>query len=263
MTVYADILLLVNFSMDFLTLALTGRLLHKPMRRNRLIIAALLGSFCGTLWSVLYTGDSAFLSVGVGLLFASLMAHILFEKNSAVENIRNSLSVWGAGIVLGGVMTCVLSLGEPIYLAESQHAKAFLPTFAVCFVLTSALMRFYDSAKSKKSAQVTVESAGVSYSFRALCDSGSFVTDPISGKPVILVRCGVLIEFEKMLEWDVCTLRLRMIPVEGVGGSCVLKGFVPDRVTVNDVMRDAVIAIHRERETFSGYDGILPAALCG
>lgn len=262
MTVYADILLFVNFSMDFLTLYLAGRLLHKPMRKSRLIFAAITGSTGGTVWSLVPMDFAAVFTVAVGLLLSILMTRIAFGKNTAVGIVRDSLAVWGAGILLGGVMTCVLSLGEPVYIAENRHTKAFFPAFVICFAAASVLIRLFTTAKSRKSARVTVESAGVSRSFSVLCDSGNFAADPISGRPVILVRSGVLTEFEEMLTSDKCILHLRMIPVEGIGGTSILRGFVPDSVSVDDAPKDAVVAVCKDGKSFAGYDGILPAALC-
>lgn len=264
MTVYADILLLVNFSMDFLTLYLTGKLLHKPLAKLRLIFAAILGSIGGTVFS-LTAGQSesvgTLMSVAAGFALSVLMVLISFGRyRSKTALLRDSISVWGAGTLLGGIMTFLLSLGEPVYMSENN---SFLPAFAACFIISVGLTRLFSSAKSKRRASVTVEVLGNSRTVEALCDSGSFAAEPISGKPVIIVRRSALGEWSDMLVSDACPLKLRMIPLNGIGGGCLLRGFLPDKVTVDGREVEAVIAVREGAEDFAGYDAIVPARLCG
>lgn len=263
MTVYADILFLVNFSMDFLTLYLTGRLLHKPMRRWRLITAALAGSAGGTVYSLTAEQDGilgTIVSIAAGLILSAVMVSIGFGKSpSGTSLLRDSISVWGAGTLLGGIMTFLLSLGEPVYMSTSN---SFLPAFAACFIVSVGLTRLFSSSKTKRKASVTVEVMGRSRTFEALCDSGSFAVEPISGKPVIIVRKTALGEWSDMLSCDPCPLKLRMIPIHGIGDECLLRGFLPERITIDGREADAVIAV-KDGAGFAGFDGIVPAALCG
>lgn len=263
MTVYADILLLVNFSMDFLTLYLTGCLLHKPMQKRRLIAAAFLGSAGGTVYSLTAEQNGimgTLISVMLGLALSALMVRISFGRSSSKSSLlRDSLSVWGAGTLLGGIMTFLLSLGEPVYMSGGNN---FLPSFAACFFVSIGMTRLFSTAKSKRCARVVVEALGQKCAFEALCDSGSFASEPISGKPVIIVRKTVLGEWSDKLASDACSLRLRMIPLHGIGGDCLLRGFLPDKVTVDGREVAAVIAIQESTGDFSGYDGIVPAVLC-
>ena len=48
MTVYADILLLVNISMDILSLFIVGRILHKRMNPRRIFASSLVGGAFAT-----------------------------------------------------------------------------------------------------------------------------------------------------------------------------------------------------------------------
>lgn len=259
MTVYADILFLVNFSMDFLTLYLTGHLLHKPLLKLRLIVAALLGSFIGTIYSV--TAESGnVISIFIGAILSVIMTCIAFGKyHNAMALIRDSFSVWGAGTLLGGIMTFLLSLGDPVYINPTH---SFTPAFAVCLFASIGLIRLFSSSGSKKNAHVTIEALGISHTFEALCDSGSFASEPISGLPVIIVRKSTMADLAAMLEQTECPLRLRMIPLKGIGGDCLLRGFLPDKVIVEGRETAAVVAVQNNSSTFAGYDGVLPSALC-
>lgn len=262
MTVYADILFLVNFSMDFLTLYLTGRLMHRPMRRVRLIAAAVLGSAGGTMYSLVSEQSGTvgtLISISAGLLLSAVMVLIGFGKpSSCVSLIRDSISVWGAGTLLGGIMTLVLSLGEPVYMSTNN---SFLPAFAACFFVSIGLTRFFSSVGAKKSVTVEIEAAGKTCIFEALCDSGSFATEPISGLPVIIVSSTAAREWSEMLKREQCPLKLRMIPIHGIGGESLLRGFIPDSTLIDGRKVEAVIAL-QDSQGFAGCDAIAPSVLC-
>lgn len=259
MTVYADILLLINFSMDLLTLCVTGRVLHKPLRKKRLVIASLIGAVCGTAYSLVqYSG--AVLSLAVGLVLSVVMVTAAFGTyRSAVPLLRDALSVWGGGTLLGGIMTFLLSLGEPVYTSEN---RSFLPAFAVCLFISLGMTRHFSSQRTKRSLTVTAWANGTAKTFSALCDSGSFASEPISGLPVIIVKSSAVYEWSRQLRSEVCPLRLRMVPLHGIGGDCLLTGFLPDKVMIGGREVSAVIAVQESGADFAGYDAVLPAALC-
>ena len=54
--IYADTLFVVNFSMDFLALYITGKSLHTPIRPGRLALAAALGALFATM-SAVFSGS--------------------------------------------------------------------------------------------------------------------------------------------------------------------------------------------------------------
>ena len=157
-------------------------------------------------------------------------------------------------------MTWLLSFGEPAYI--DSGSISFLPIVIVCFMVSSAVMRFLMAHRNKKSADVCVHVCGSQYSFTALCDSGNLASDPLSGLPVIIVRSGILAEAENELGKSDCSLAVRVIPLKGIGGESVNIGFIPERILVDGCERRAVVLIINDSGGFAGFDGILPAALC-
>ncbi len=97
--------------MDFLTLWLAGTAAHKPIAKKRLLIAAALGAFFGTLESCAGIGFGA-LRVLFGFLLSLAMTAAAFGKpRSAGALLLDSAAVWGAGLLIGGVMTFLMSAG--------------------------------------------------------------------------------------------------------------------------------------------------------
>lgn len=260
-TVYADILFLINFSMDFLTLCLAGKLTAKKMSRGRLLLSAALGGTCGTAAMFLLKGIPFVLC---GLFLALVMTRTAFGKyGKAVRLMRDSVILWGTGTLLGGIMTSVLSLGEVHgnVVHTGGGNEGFLPVFLLCFVLSSFLIRLTKSSSSKTSAEITVTAEGITVAFTALADSGCLLAEPISGTPVIIASAKALGQLADWLAADDTSLRLRMIPADGVCGHRLLRGFLPEQVTVNGNEISAVIACDAGGTDYGGFEGIVPMKL--
>lgn len=258
MTVYADILFLINFSMDFLSLCLTGRLTAHRMSRRRLIPAAAFGALAGCAAMFLPLNGIPF--VLAGLLTAFAVVRIAFGKSGSLRQlVRDTLILWGTGTLLGGILTSVLSIGNAVW--QDGGNGSFVPLVLLGFAAASGFLRITGHSTEKRSAEVTVTSAGTSAVFTALCDSGCLLTEPISGMPVIIASEAVLGTLGELLSSENTPLRLRMIPAEGIGGHRLLRGFVPDAVTVNGRSVSAVIACDPSGSNYGGFCGIVPAKL--
>ncbi len=264
-TVYADILFLINFSMDFLTLCLTGRLTGRKFSRRRTVLSAALGGLFGTA-AMFFLRRHLFVLFGIAL--AVVMTRVAFGRyDRPGPLLRDSGILWGAGTLLSGIMTSVLSLGEvrggTAY--TDPGADGFLPLFLLCFLLSSLFVRLTGSSTAKTSAEVCVTAGEITVTFPALVDSGCLLVEPMSGTPVIVASAKSLGELAVLLDRaDAHTdtsLRLRMIPADGVCGHSLLRGFLPDRVTVDGCEVAAVIACDRSGTTYGGFAGIVPARL--
>lgn len=261
--IYADVLLLVNFSMDILTLYAAGRLTNKKMTKCRIIAASVVGSVIATTITLIFDSDTitARLASVASLLVASvIMTLISYGKYKRIRQlIRDSIIVWGAGALLGGIMTVILSLGETV---SPETRDNYPPVFLLCTLSTLGFLRFIITSRSQKSETVLVLVRGEKIKISSLCDTGSFAADPISGIPAILVKSRGLSNIAAELYSENCDLRLRMIPIDSVGGARMIRGFIPERVWVGDKEVSAVIAVDTNEGSYRGHDGLIPAALC-
>ena len=158
-------------------------------------------------------------------------------------------------------MTFCTTVGGVSAVTESG-VSGFTALFLVCFFAAAFIMRIVSSAGYRKSVVVSVVVDEREYTFDALCDTGSSAVDPLTGIPAIIVRSGIMKEIENELFDGSGRLRIRLIPVSGIGGECVLTGFVPDSVMIDGQKKEAVIAVMKHHGDFSGFSGIIPAALC-
>ena len=252
MTVYGDVLFLVNFSMDLLTLIFASRITHRMLKRSRLILASAFGGIMGTV----ITGADVSGIPGTLANLAVMAGMTVIAFGIKGGWIRNSLIVCGSGTLLGGIMTAILSLGEPVIM---DYGSIYPSVFLGCTAAAWCFTRMFASASVKKTAQVSFTAGEKSFTFTALRDSGSFLTEPISGMPVITVSRQILGPAAEKFTDPGSGFRLRIIPVRTVTGEGILYGFVPDTVTMDGTEVRAVIAV--DGESRGGFDGIVPAGL--
>ena len=260
MTVYADILFAVNFSMDILTLwavcAVTGR----RAGRGRLLSAAVLGALFATAMIALPHAGSLFRAAAGGLLSA-LMAGITFGFRGRAALFRDAVMIWGAGSLLGGVMTALFSLGTPVFAGGDGFPAAYL----LCALFSFLWTRIRRNGAGGREACVRITAAGITAEMRGLCDSGSSACEPIGGLPAVLVKRRAAGELGPLLDRTVrgerTGLCLRMIPVKGLGGERLLPGFIPDRVEIGGEERAAAVALDGEGERYGGAEALIPGPL--
>ena len=263
MTVYADILLLVNLSMDILSLYIVGRVCHKKMSVGRITVASFIGAVSATVLTLFPVAERVMggvLNIIAGIAVSLIMTRIAFGRPPGVPVLlRDSVILWGGGALIGGIMSFVLSLGEPV-IGETK--QSYTPTFAVVAAIVLFVVRLFSARAHKQSAEVKITVMSDTYSFTALCDSGSFAEEPISGLPVIIVKSYTLPKIAEELHSPECRLKLRMIPVRGIGGGGLMYGFIPDSICIDGREVSAVVAIDGSRGTYAEQTAIIPSVLC-
>lgn len=265
---YADILFMINFSMDFITLYLTSRLTSGPPSGYRTALSAASGGIYATLATALgIYGTASVLTAGI---VSAVMVLIAFGYGSGTMLLRRTAVFWGLAMLLGGAMSAICSLGNNDFPGNSPSGETTV-LFAgttLCLLFVKAIAHF----KKRKVVSVKVTLSGKSTVFEALCDSGNLISDPLSGTSVIIADSSVV----KQIAPELCTspssipdylsTKIRMIPVTGVGGGGLLTGFVPDLVSVTDNKKEkkcsAIIAISDIGKTFfGGYPANIPMSL--
>ncbi len=190
--IYIDTLFLLNALVDYLLLLAAARLAGEPLRRWRFALGAALGG--------LYA--AAIFLPGLGFL-----AHPLCRIGSAAlmmvtayggswRLLRQGIlfvaltCAFGGGVVAIGLLGGTeLTLGGGVFYS-ALDLKVVLLSAAVCYgVLTLVFQRLArHSTADGELVPVRLKLAGRSVSFMALIDTGNTLTDPVSGRPVMVVE---------------------------------------------------------------------------
>ncbi|MBQ8175195.1 MAG: sigma-E processing peptidase SpoIIGA [Clostridia bacterium] len=289
--VYGDILFLLDTSVDFLILLLVGCFLHLRRRVLRLLAAAALGGIYSVL-SLLPNWHIAFsLTVNVGV--AVLICLVAYAPLGKWDFCKLVLSFYAISVLLGGAIGALYSAlvdffgtaGLGSVTGNATRARYFLIYAAVSGILIFSVGRILSRRSSVQRVTVEIEEAGKKMSVEGIVDSGNLLRDPVSGKPVILVRRA---HMERILPFGVCDAfsknrqdkgtralsdrakrKMRVVLANGIGGGSVLVGYLPDNISLfldekqkTKKAVDALVAIcDGVDEDFAGCGAIVPSVL--
>lgn len=243
--VYGDVLLLIDFCMNFFVLYTTALLLHRKTQVWSLASAAIIGGVYSVA-KVFVNGNDVLdcvISLGVG----ALMCYITF---GGYRYLKTLLVFFGTAATVGGIMFGVY------FLLGSYHADLFgnfrsyayshIPLWlftllaAISFLLSWLFSYLGKEVLEKKEENVVMEYAGRSMEFTLLLDSGNLAKEPISGKNVVLINSSKAKSLfpeelysailQKQSEY-LLRRKFRLVSICGIGGNkIVCYGFFPDKM---------------------------------
>lgn len=292
-TVYADLLFLINFSMDFLCFFLVSRLFCRPISLVRTILASALGG--------IYAVCSLFLPFrGLTLLFCDAFACVLMcitaeaRRGMRFSRFLSEILIFtGVSMALGGVMTAAYTVLNEAGIPESLQSDGdgisawlFLLLAGIGGGATLLGSRFFRRNSERTYCRVTVSLCGKERTFDAVVDTGNALTDPIGGCPAAAVDASALYGF---LPREICEkgttdpiacfsslpeqyrIRARLLPVATVTGGGVLLAFRADAcyIAFGDLSECGKDAPQEERELLialtsakpEGAEMLLPAGI--
>lgn len=171
MAVYLDLVMLLNFLVDYLLLLGTNRLSGSPMAPGRCALAAVLGSvYAGAcmLPGFRFLGNFLWRCISLGL-----MAVLAFGWS------REAVKKGGLFLLLS------LSLGGMALCFTKRNFAAL--TLGAAGIWLLCRVAFGDGAVGREFVPVTLYWGTRQASFTALRDTGNTLRDPITGEPVLVV----------------------------------------------------------------------------
>jgi len=272
---YVDVLFVLNFSMNVLSLYLTEKLCGNGLLGLRCFLAGGIGALAGILLTIsMLPGWS---DVLLALAISFLMVYISFGGCGGFFHfLRCSGILWGVTVMFGGT---TLFLMERI-ASVPNRGELFMVLVVGCGIST-VIWRVICWKKQRVSAFVSVELDGKTCEFPALCDSGNLVREPISGLPVVMLSeeiargllPGEILEHlssgdvNRVMELpEMLRRRVRVIPLSTATGRLTVCGILPDRISVAEragkrEVQALVVIRPLGISGFGGYAGVIPASL--
>ena len=274
-TLYGDVLLLIDFCMNFFILHTTGALLHRKTKVGYIAAAALFGGVYD-LARLLVNGNDAF-DACIGVAVGMLMCYITY---GGYKFLKTVLTFFGIAALAGGSMIGVY------YLLGSYHADLFgniggyafshipLWLFAALAAvsLLLSLIFSYIGRESRETSQteITIQYGERQITATVLLDSGNLVHEPLSGKSVILLpykTAASLLPQETLRAIErkdgeyLLSMQFRLIGVMGIGGERrICYGFLPDNILAkkgrHTVEIDAYVAVC-DGAVLESFDGVM------
>ena len=251
--VYADLLFLINFSMDLLCLFATAKILQRKLGVLRGAISATLGGTYSV--AILFFPMSAIVSVFADLLFCAFMCLVAFGVSGGgwYKYLLTTSVFFGVSVGTGGLMTAIFSLLNrldlPLEEVEKNGDGVSVWLFAILAVISGAAAtmsgKFFKAVSKDTVFAVDITYRGKSVSIKGMVDTGNLLRDPISGKPIIIVdteelrgmmtpKCVLDASNGKIAEVVSAdpTHRVRLVPINTAGGESMICAFVPDSIVI-------------------------------
>lgn len=240
MEIYLDLVMLLNFLVDFLLLLGTNRLSGFPASPGRCALGALLGALYSGV--CLMRGFHFLGNLLWRLVSLSLMAAVAFGCD------RSAIKRGGVFLLLSMAMGGIaLSAGRGEFTALVLCAGGL---WLLCRVA------FGGSVGGREYVPVVLTWGENTASVIALRDSGNTLRDPITGEQVLVLSAGVAEKLtgltEQQLRKPLETLAqrpipgLRLVPYRAVGSGGMLLALRFDKVKIGSREQSAVVAFAPE-----------------
>ncbi|MCL2386031.1 MAG: sigma-E processing peptidase SpoIIGA [Defluviitaleaceae bacterium] len=293
MTLYADILFLVNFVMNGFVLWVLSKAMRTPRKARWILLGAGVMALLYTLIIVIeplrfvnvFIASVVILAAGVGAAFHPTQLKIFFKLMAMAYVI--SFMVGGLGMAL----FFLTDLPYAIYFivadfdgfARTVSWQLMLVGMIISYIIIKISLKVFErhTLKRQMLCNVHITIGDNDCNFNALVDTGHSLKEPISQSPVIIAEFeqvkpllpdGLKVLFYEKQENDLAVLlsiheesfynRIRMIPFTSLGRSNgMLIGFRPDHVKVEGAENsptDIVIGIYNDKLCQDGrYRGLL------
>ena len=232
--IYVDVLLTVNFLVDYLLLAAVEILRRRQFSRKRLVLGALLGA-AGSL--------SIFLpemALEIRWLWQFLLAGLMCRCSARWQGWRSFLGSWvllyGVSFLMGGAMLALrLTLGQGwMFLRNGVVYFHISPgTLVISVGAGFAAVELYQRLFPDRNPQGQQLEAQLWLLDRNICckafvDTGNFLREPFSGWPVVLLE-------RRLFPGNIPEHCLRMIPYKTVGGTALLPAVKGQRLRLKEL----------------------------
>lgn len=237
MEFYAENLFIINFSALFLCLAPAVRLFGISKRRHIIV------SFFGGIMSVVIFANNSFRILPI--LNSMIISLLTFKKNIKAHFMffTAQLIMYSLVLSLSALLKNNINLfiqNGVLYIDISPYI--FILSFLCAYPCLSIMIKVWRLQSKRDIRKMKITKTGKTVCVTALFDSGNLLTDPRSGKNVILVSKNALsaLEPDKILTKE----KPIIIPYRSVGHEGVVLGFTADEILIdNKKINNAVIGI--------------------
>ncbi len=282
--IYGDVLFIINFSMDFLSLYLVGKLLHMAMKPWRVILGASIGAVYGVLELIFTVSRPVSLLLTTAVMI--VMCFLSFGRQRMHRFLMTVVLFCGVNMLIGGMMTAAfVGLGayeQYIEIGGDLHTIygdmpiwLFVILSAISALATFVIGRVFRSERGHRTCEVLLRFEGREETLLGLVDSGNLAEEPLSGMPVIFLKeeyaaflppalLAAMRSGVSSLDYHAAS-RLRFVPSKTVSGEGVLLAAVPERLAIRIGRtfeeRRALVAVDFTDGDYGGFGALVPEIL--
>ena len=258
MTVYIDLVLILNFLFDFLLLFATGVVLRRQTNLKRLAVGALIGSI--TIISLFIPMKSLVLFL-VKVIISLVMVIITFGYKDVRYTLKNMFYLYTSSIILGGFLYFL-----NIQFSYKNDGLAFyfdgLSLNVIALIVLSpiiiiAYVKQLKEMKENYSNYYNIDlylKSGEKIELTGFLDTGNKLTDPYKKRPIILINKSLIKDY-----YNYNLNNILLVPYDSLNHQGILKCIVPDKIFIQGIgfKKNFLIGISNEKINIDGIDCIL------
>lgn len=276
MTVYADVLMVVNLFVNYALLLCSALILKNKISNLRLLAGAAIGSVYGL---IIFLPDMpVYIELPMRTVSSVLIALAAFGFRNIRRFLRCFFTFLAVTVAFGGIMLVLWITVAPVGMIYNNGTVYFdinLSVLAVSTVACFAIVSLISRLIARKAPINSVYSLSVKNSDRrisgvALCDTGNSLVESFSGFPVVVGEYDTLIGilpksivdyYEKSAEFGESE-NIRLIVCKTVSDVGILPSFRPQEIEISSLDKrlktnEVYIAVTKNRIGAGEYDFIL------
>lgn len=230
MTIYVEVIFIINFIFDFCLLLTVDLLLKRHITYKRVLVGALVGEI--SMLSLILKLSNIELFI-FKILLSILMSIITFKYKSIKYTLYNTIHLYFSGIILGGFITYIYNE----FRINREYSIKYLIILIISPIIFIIYYKITNSFKNNYNNRykITFDYDNNHFEGIGYLDSGNKLTSPISGKPIILVEKEYIKNHR---------LKLLPVPYNALNHSGVIYCFKPYNLYINgNKMNNILIGI--------------------
>lgn len=234
MTVYVDVLIIVNTFIDYFILLTAQRLSKTKCKIYRMVLASLLG---GVLSLYIFAPDyGVVVNTVVWLLSGAMIVLSACSKNELKKLLRLYVAYIFTNAIYGGVVTAFWTLFKPRGMVVFNGIVYYqlspiilLVVTVLCYTAITLSERFLKlKAPMAQRCKIMLYYENLSLELEAIIDTGHSLCDPFSERSVIIADGAKLEKIINIIPQN----KYRLIPYSDISGRGVLNAFLADKAQI-------------------------------
>lgn len=232
MKIYLDLILIINFIIDYLLLYGTKKILKNKTSIKRILLGSIIGSISSLL--LIYQNN-----IIIKILLSILIIIITFGINNIIKNITYFYLL---SIILGGTL----------YLFDLNIYKL---NYQILLLISPILIYLYikENIKYKNiylnNYIVEIYINNKLYKLEGMIDTGNELKDPYKKRSIILVNINL----------DYRKFKYLFVPFNALNTQGIIPCIKPDKIIINNkIFTNYLIGLSKDKFHLNGVECILP-----
>ena len=251
MTIYLDLVMILNFAIDFILLLTVSIILKRNVKLTRIMLGAFIG---GLSILFLFFNINSFLLFIFKILISILMILTTFGYKTIKYTLVNILYLYMSSIILGGFLYLLNLEFSYKHIGMIFFNNGLSINFIFLIIFSPVILYIY--IKQTKNLRynysnyynIEIINKNKRYKYIGYMDSGNVLVDTLTKKIVILID-------KRKLLFNIKEFRL--IPYIGVNGSNLIKVVKIDKLIFNDKEYSNILLGNMDKISLEGVDVIL------